>query len=159
TLIEQAELANKTYATDAGARLHETIIGDRDLHAVLPLLHQLRYMPAGYATRDVPTALAATFGLSQRERLQSASDTGYRLGLERMFRPRLIFRLEEQMDAKIDDPVFIYDALKVYMMLGGQQPANRDLIVAWMRQDWTDNLYPGAGNADGRKELEEHLAA
>jgi type VI secretion system protein ImpL len=158
-LISQADLADKKYTTDAGAYLHETTIGDRDLHAVLPLLHQLRYMPAGYATRDEATPLAATFGLSQRERLQSASETAYRLGLERMFRPRLIFRLEEQMDAKIDDPAYIYDALKVYLMLGGQQPANRDFVIAWMRQDWTDNLYPGAGNADGRTELEEHLAA
>ena len=158
-LIEQAGVADKTYTTDAGPHLHETIIGDRDLHAVLPLLHELRYMPAGYATRDESTPLAASFGLSLRERLQSASDTAYRLGLERMFRPRLIFRLEEQMEAKIGDPAFIYDALKVYMMLGGQQPANRDLVIAWMRQDWADNLYPGAGNADGRKELEEHLAA
>ena len=28
-----------------------------------------------------------------------------------------------------------------------------------MRRDWADNLYPGAGNADGRKALEEHLVA
>ena len=105
------------------------------------------------------TPLAATFGLSQRERLQSASENGYRLGLERMFRSRLIFRLEEQLEAKIGDPAFIYDALKVYLMLGGRQPADRELILDWMRQDWADNLYPGAGNADGRKVLEEHLEA
>ena len=159
TLIGQTQLADKKYLADAGPYLHETIIGDRDLHKVLPLLHELRYMPSGYATRDEATPLTAGFGLSQRERLQSASENGYRLGLERMFRPRLIFRLEEQMEAKISDPGFIYDALKVYLMLGGQQPANRDLILAWMRQDWAANLYPGAANAEGRKELEEHLAA
>jgi type VI secretion system protein ImpL len=158
-LIEQTELADKKYVVDAGPYLHETIIGDRDLHKVLPLLHELRYMPSGYATRDESTPLAATFGLSQRERLQSASENSYRVGLERVFRSRLIFRLEEQMEAKISDPAFIYEALKVYMMLGGQQPADRDLILAWMRRDWAENLYPGAGNADGRKGLEEHLMA
>src|SRR5262245_82569 len=97
TLIGQTQLADKKYLADAGPYLHETIIGDRDLHKVLPLLHELRYMPSGYATRDEATPLTAGFGLSQRERLQSASENGYRLGLERMFRPRLIFRLEEQM--------------------------------------------------------------
>jgi type VI secretion system protein ImpL len=158
-LIEQTQLADKKYVTDAGAYLHETVVGDRDLHKVLPLLHQLRYLPSGYATREESTPLMASFGLSQRERLQSASENGYRLGLERLFRPRLVFRLEELMDAKIGDPAFIYDALKVYMMLGGQQPADRELVLAWMRQDWAENLYPGAGNAEGRKELEEHLAA
>jgi type VI secretion system protein ImpL len=159
TLIEQTELADKEYTADAGPYLHEAIVGDRALHKVLPLLHELRYMPAGYANREEATPLAATFGLSQRARLQSASENSYRLGLERMLRPRLIYRLEEQMEAKMSDPAFIYDALKVYLMLGGQQPAERNLIVAWMRQDWAENLYPGGGNADGRKELEEHLIA
>jgi type VI secretion system protein ImpL len=158
-LIEQTELADNKYVADAGPYLHETTIGDRDLHKVLPLMHELRYMPAGYATRGISTPMAARFGLSQRERLQSASENSYRLGLERMLRPRLIFRLEEQMQGKIGDPVFIYDALKVYMMLGGQHPADPDLIRSWMRQDWSENLYPGAGNADGRKELEDHLMA
>jgi type VI secretion system protein ImpL len=158
-LIAQTELADKKYLADAGPYLHETVVGDRDLHKVLPLLHELRYMPAGYGTRDQSTPLSATFGLSQRERLQSASETSYRLGLERMFRSRLIYRLEEQMQTKIDDPTFIYDALKVYLMLGGQHPSDRELIRAWMRQDWAENLYPGAGNADGRKELEDHLMA
>ena len=44
-------------------------------------------------------------------------------------------------------------------MLGGLQAADRDLILAWMRRDWADNLYPGAANDDGRKALEEHLVA
>ncbi len=43
-------------------------------------------MPTGYAVRDVPTPLMAEFGLSQRDRLQSASETEYHIALERMFR-------------------------------------------------------------------------
>jgi type VI secretion system protein ImpL len=31
--------------------------------------------------------------------------------------------------------------------------------MAWWRRDWAENLYPGSANADGRKELEQHLAA
>jgi type VI secretion system protein ImpL len=33
------------------------------------------------------------------------------------------------------------------------------LFRSWMQRDWADNLYPGASNAEGRKLLEEHLAA
>ena len=76
-----------------------------------------------------------------------------------MLRSRLIFRLEEQLEANIDNPGFVYEALKVYLMLGGQQPVDRELVLAWMRRDWADNLYPGAANAEGRKALEEHLVA
>jgi type VI secretion system protein ImpL len=158
-LIEQTELADKKYLADAGPYARETLIGDRDLHKVLPLLHQLRHMPTGYAVRDVSTPLGAGFGLSQRERLQSSSENEYRIALERMFRSRLIFRLEEQLDTQAPDPGFVYEALKVYLMLGGQQPADRALIKSWMRRDWAENLYPGASNAEGRKALEEHLDA
>ena len=115
-------------------------------------------MPAGYAVRDIPTPLTATFGLSQRDRLQSSSENAYRIGLERLFRSRLIFRLEEQLDANLQDPSFVYEALKVYMMLGGLQPPDRELIKSWEQRDW-EQLYPGATNVDGRKQLEEHLSA
>ena len=33
------------------------------------------------------------------------------------------------------------------------------MIKAWMQRDWAENLYPGATNAEGRRLLEEHLAA
>jgi len=158
-LIEQTELANKKYLADAGPYARETLIGDRDFHKVLPLLQELRHMPTGYAVRNESTPLASGFGLSQRERLQSSSENAYHVALERMFRSRLIFRLEEQLDAQIANPGFVYEALKVYMMLGGLQPADRELIKSWMRRDWAENLYPGASNAEGRKLLEEHLDA
>ena len=76
-----------------------------------------------------------------------------------MFRPRLLYRLEEQLNAKLTDPAFVYEALKVYLMLGGQHPPDRELIRSWMQRDWADNLYPGATNAEGRRLLEDHLAA
>ena len=158
-LIAQTEVADQKYLADAGPYARETLIGDRDLDRVLPLLEELRHLPAGFADRKVSTPFIAGFGLSQRRRLQSASETTYHLGLERMFRTRLIFRLEEQLDAQRDNPGFVYDALKVYMMLGGLQPADPALIKGWLQRDWAENLYPGASNAAGRKLLEDHLDA
>jgi type VI secretion system protein ImpL len=158
-LIEQTEVADKKFLADAGPYAKETLIGDRDLHNVLPLLQELRNMPAGYAVRHAATPWAAGFGLSQRERLESSSENAYRVALERLFRPRLLFRLEEQLDAKVTNPGFVYEALKVYMMLGGLHTADPELIKSWMRRDWAENLYPGASNAEGRKVLEDHLDA
>ena len=54
-------------------------------------------------------------------------------------------RLEEQLAANINNPGFIYEALKVYMMLGGLHPPDKVLIKDWMRQELT-NLYPGPQN-------------
>jgi type VI secretion system protein ImpL len=157
-LIQQTEAADKAYVEAAGPYIEETVIADRDLHKVLPLLDNLRALPAGYGARNVPTSLAETYGLSQRERLQSASENVYRIALERMLRSRLIFRLEELLAANMQNPGLVYDGLKVYLMLGGQQPPDREMIRAWMTRDWT-TLYPGASNVAPIKRLEDHLMA
>jgi type VI secretion system protein ImpL len=158
-LIEQTLQLDDDYKTAGAALIKQTLIADRDLDKVLPLLHRLRNAPAGYATRNAEAPLSARYGLSQRPRLLSASDAAYHAALERMFRPRLLYRLEEQLNAKLGEPSFVYEALKVYLMLGGQHPPDRQLIKSWMQRDWADNLYPGATNAEGRRLLDEHLAA
>ncbi len=158
-LINRTQYAVADYVQQAGPYLHENTVGDRDLHKVLPLLDKLRNLPAGYATKNVATPRLATFGLSQRERLQNSSIQVYHIGLERLLRPRLVYRMEEVLEANKSDPGFIYEALKVYLMVGGVRAMNRDLVVTWMRNDWTNNLYPGAGNAGGRKALEDELNA
>jgi type VI secretion system protein ImpL len=158
-LIERTMQVEGDYASAGAPLIRQTLIGDRDLDKVLPLLHRLRNAPAGFATRDTQVPLSERYGLSQHARLLSASDAAYHSALERMFRPRLLFRLEEQLNDKLTDPAFLYEGLKVYLMLGGQHPPDKALIKGWMQRDWAENLYPGAANTEGRRLLEEHLAA
>lgn len=158
-LIAQTQQADDEYSTAGDAFIKQTLVADRDLDNVLPLLHRLRNMPAGYGSRGDGVPASERYGLSQHSRLRSSSETAYHVALERMFRPRLLYRLEEQLNGKIAEPAFVYDALKVYMMLGGQQPEDKSLIRSWMQRDWTDNLYPSATNAEGRRLLEDHLTA
>jgi type VI secretion system protein ImpL len=158
-LIAQTDSRIEAYKAAAGPLLGEKIISDRALEKVEPLLRRLRFLPVGYAARSTSVPWTAKFGLSQYDRLRSSSENVYRIALERMFRSRLIYRMEEVLEANRTNPGYLYEALKVYLMLGAQQPADRELIVSWMRRDWADNLYLGAGNANGRKALEEHLTA
>ncbi len=158
-LILATNNAVSEYRTLAAPVIREATVSDRNFGKVLPLLHKLRHMPTGYELRDESVPVSATFGLSQHDRLESASMTTYQVALERMFRARLIFRMEEQIEANISNPGFVYEALKVYMMLGAQVKTDRDLVLAWMRRDWAENIYPGAANAKGREALEEHLTA
>ena len=110
----------------------EAISGD-DLGRIASYLSRLRVMPAGYALRDAGTPLGETFGLSQRGLLTAASETTYRNALERMLRSRLILRLEQQIADKLNDPMRVYEALKVYLMLGGKAPkVDDDYVMAWM---------------------------
>ena len=158
-LITTTNYGLSDYRSAAAPVLQETTISDRNFSRILPLLHKLRNMPAGYATQAEPTPTLATFGLSQRERLQNAAEITYQQALERMLRPRIIFRLEEQLEQQANNPGFVYEALKVYMMIGGQAKLDRDLVTSWMRLDWAENLFPGPANAKGREALEEHLTA
>ena len=158
-LIHDTQTDVADYAKTYDNVLKQTSIADRDLSQVLVLLNKLRDLPAGYAELN-KTPVAETFGLSQRARLHSSAVTAYQNALERLFRPRLIFRLEEVLDSDRRDPGSIYAALKVYMMLGHQAPTvDRALMTDWMRRDWSENLYPGVGNEAGRRSLEEHLTA
>ncbi|MGH6811884.1 MAG: type VI secretion system membrane subunit TssM, partial [Methylocella sp.] len=159
-LVADVDAAAKEYAASPGyAIVRDEVVSDRDFSKILPLLEKLHDAPTS-GVSGVRTGLAEGLGLSQRERLMSASESAYRLGLERLLRPRLLYRLEEVLDSRRDEPGYIYEALKVYMMLGGLHSVDRDLVLSWERQDWEDELYQGAGpQAVGRKALEEHLIA
>lgn len=158
-LIQSTDNAVEQYRINADAHLKSNTISDTDLENVVGILNTLRTLPVGYDTRDWGTPVKETFGLSQRERLLSASETTYRRALERMFRSRLILQLERIIEANMNDPVVLYEALKVYLMLGGKAPKTEDeLIVAWMTNDWQER-YPGPANRTAREELAQHLRA
>jgi type VI secretion system protein ImpL len=158
-LISDTQTALVQYTQQAGPYAKETVIADRDFHKVMPLLYRLRHLPTGFANRDEPTEWPATLGLSQRDRMQSSAEQVYHVGLERLYRPRLMYRLEEALEANKSNPTYLYEALKVYLMIAGVERADRELIVNWMRTDWAENLYQGASNAEGRKALEDELNA
>ena len=79
TLIALTADADNKYLADAGPYAKETLIGDHDLHKVLPLLNQLRDMPAGYASRQAQRqwppdlVLASANACSRRQRTRITS--------------------------------------------------------------------------------------
>ncbi|TIL27785.1 MAG: type VI secretion system membrane subunit TssM [Mesorhizobium sp.] len=160
SLIASTTQAISRYRETADPLLKSTTVADIDLENVIGPLDQLRDLPAGFDTIGLPTPIEETFGLSQRERLLSASKTAYRQALERMFRSRLLLQAERTIQAKMADPAALYEPLKIYLMLGGKAPkVDDELIVSWMRQDWEQNRYPGENNRAGRAQLEKHLRA
>ncbi|RUU31537.1 type VI secretion system membrane subunit TssM [Mesorhizobium sp. M6A.T.Ce.TU.016.01.1.1] len=160
SLIASTTQAVSRYRETADPLLKSTTVADVDLENVIGPLDQLRDLPAGFDTIGLPTPIEETFGLSQRERLLSASKTAYRQALERMFRSRLLLQAERTIQAKMADPAALYEPLKIYLMLGGKAPkVDDELIVSWMRQDWEQNRYPGENNREGRAQLEKHLRA
>jgi type VI secretion system protein ImpL len=157
-IAETEEAAGKYHQVVAGLG-DQSIVSDRDFGKALPALHALRYLPGGFAEHAATEDEAWGLGLSQSARLRSAAETAYASGLERLLRPRLVYRLEEQLEAHADDPDYLFGALQAYLMLGGLKTVDRDFLIGWMQRDWSENLYPGTKNSEGRKELEHHLVA
>ena len=135
-------------------------VSDRDLRPILPLLAILRDLPGGYAHRHDGASLVSEFGLYQGEKLGSQAIAVYRRDLGRLLLPRMMVRLEEQLAQNQAHADFLYEALKVYLMLGQQQPGKIDkaLISRWMALDWAIQL-PGPENEETRRALGEHLDA
>jgi type VI secretion system protein ImpL len=130
-------------------------VNDADLPGILPLLD---------AARDLSTAakgsssVLAGFDLSQTAKLRGGAETVYRHVLGYALLPRLIWRLEAQMRGYFTQPDFLYEATRVYLMLGGQGPLDRSLVKEWMTYDWQAQ-YSGAGNLAVVAGLQRHLDA
>jgi type VI secretion system protein ImpL len=92
---------------------------------VLPLLQQLRNTPVGYGNRSAPTRNGSRIRPEPARPTAIVIEAAYHTALERLFRPRLLYRLEEQLNARITEPAFVYEALKVYLMLGGLHPPDK----------------------------------
>jgi type VI secretion system protein ImpL len=159
-LIAATQRGVADYAAAAGPLIKQDSVTDPSLLPIYELIGSLPNLPVGYAKRNDPTPIGQTFGMSQRSRLQDASNQLYQQALERLMRPRLILSLEQQIQRNIDNPTFVYEALKVYLMLGGKAPSvDKDLILSWFTRDWEERSFPGAPYAQGRALLRAHLAA
>jgi type VI secretion system protein ImpL len=128
-------------------------VGDSDLPRLAPLLDQARAL-----TQEHGTESGWGFGLSQDQKLAAAARTVYRHALGDALLPRLIWRLEAEMRGRLNEPDFLYEATRVYLMLGGAGPLDRGLVHDWMMLDW-QATYPGATQAGLRAGLLQHLDA
>ncbi len=161
-LIQTAQASLAEYELAAQDELSQTEVTDDDVLQVAGLLQSIRDMPLGYGDAQDDRSISESFGLSQRSRLNSAATTTYRQALERMFRSRLILRIEQQLQDFMNagDTLAVYESLKVYKLLGGVAPVSDDqLVIAWFAEDWRTHLYPGPQYSDARAELETHLTA
>ena len=132
--------------------------GDTALPPLLPLLATLRTMPGGYADRDATPGVLATMGLYQGYKLGSQSSSAYYRALDSLLLPRLLARLETQMLGNLGNTDFLYQALKVYLILGRAGPLDPGLVKQWMDADFAASL-PGDGNEPARQALAEHVSA
>lgn len=131
-------------------------IDDSNLRSVLPALNLLADIPGLDGGQPVPEELG--WGLYQGRRIGNSAAQSYRAALNQHFLPRLILRLEEQMQSNINNNDFLYDALKTYLMLGQAGPMDSGFVTSWLDKDF-NAAFPGAALEADRDDLNRHLAA
>ena len=88
-----------------------------DQLSVLPILDMARHMPGGYAEQQEGTPWALDFGLYQGDKLGKAAVSLYRKLLKELFLNRLMLRIEQQLQNNMNNTDYLYEGLKVYLML------------------------------------------
>ena len=153
--VMESETALAAYIAAAQA-LKLDPISESDLMPVGPVLDKARALPFG---PDAPRPVTQWFpGLSQTGKLAVGSKQVYLHALDHILLPRLIHRLEAQMRQNFNNPAFLYEATRIYLMLGSAGPLDRGSVKEWLHYDW-EAAYPGAPAQPFRQHLERHLAA
>jgi type VI secretion system protein ImpL len=156
-LIEAARTEVQDYQA-AAATLPPSPVGDTDLPPVVAALNILRDMPGNPVLSDPEPEQRIRYGLYQGEVIGTQAAQTYRAALNQRLLPRLLLRLEEQMAANMNNTELLYEALKIYLMLGLQGPMNADLVKEWMQIDWS-LAFAGPGREQLRNDLAAHLDA
>ncbi|MBK1693133.1 type VI secretion protein [Chromatium weissei] len=132
-----------------------------DLIGILPLLDAARNLPRGFAHRVDAVEMTESLGLYQGDKLGSQAQRAYLHLLNRVLLPRILRRLEGQIRQASVDPEHLYDALRVYLLLGQAdvhtRPNDLAAIKLWIEQDWQHAL-PTSTTAAQHTALREHLA-
>lgn len=167
-LWTRSYLGNLALAAEVGQRIglyQETAaaippspVGDTDLPGVVPALNILRDLPGNPTAIGMERPEELGWGLYQGDVIGTSAQQAYRAALNRHLLPRLLLRLEEQMQGATNEPELLYEALKVYLTLGLIGPMNADLVREWMALDWS-LAYPGPTREALRADLASHLDA
>ena len=155
-LLAEASESVEAYRASA-SQIPGSPIQDSDLPGIVPALDILRDMPGNPAAGDPDPERSLTWGLYQGNVIGNQAGQTYRAALNEHLLPRLLLRLEEQMQANMNNTDFLYESLKIYLMLGQQGPMNKALVKEWMDLDWSV-AFQGAARDDMRNSLKLHLA-
>ncbi len=97
-------------------------------------------------------------GLDQGDKLQQQAQAAYRRALVNQLLPRVMLRLEQQIE-QTDRPLdYTYEALKNYLRLGSDKRYDATEIAAWVGFDWETRLPREIGN-ERYEQLRTHLLA
>ncbi|MES2259271.1 MAG: type VI secretion system membrane subunit TssM [Pseudomonadota bacterium] len=150
-----ADVATRTKEID---RLARAMPKDPSPLVALPLLNALRDIPGGYEDTGQDVPLLMGLGLYQGGKLGEGASGAYQRILREALMPRILDRMETQLRrGTANNSEYLYELLRVYIMLGERKHLNAEAVRAWLDYDWGRNL-PDANEVQ-RQDLSQHVAA
>src|SRR5688500_15985315 len=126
-----------------------------DIAAVLPVLNELRDLPAGYARRAAEVPASYRFGLYQGDGIGERSVATYRRALGDVLLTRASLRLEELLTSR--DLELLYVALRGYLMLHQDKHLDPADLARLLQLTWRAALP--RDSVEAIADLEGHLKA
>jgi type VI secretion system protein ImpL len=155
---------NQNYVRDVAVRSHEidtlarAMPDDPSPLVTLPLLNALRDIPGGYRDRNNDVPFLMTLGLYQGDKLGDGAVRAYQRFLRETLLPRIQSRMETELRrGSANNSDYLYELLRVYIMLGDRSHLDPAAVQAWLEFDWSRNL-PESNEAQ-RADLSSHVAA
>ncbi|MEE4639947.1 MAG: type VI secretion system membrane subunit TssM [Wenzhouxiangella sp.] len=99
------------------------------------MLGHVRDLPTGYSEREVDPPMLAGMGLYQGEKLGRVTQDAYVRLLHKMLLPQLIYRIEDRLYQNIDAQEFLYETLKVYLMMERPERYDAEQVNSWFQFD------------------------
>ncbi|MEM8739862.1 MAG: type VI secretion system membrane subunit TssM [Pseudomonadota bacterium] len=141
---------------DANPAMSLNPVSDENLDGVVGPLTILREMPGNPAQEDPDPPVELTWGLYQGDRIGTEAAQTYRTALGQLLLPRILVRLERQMNETRGDPDQLFILLKAYLMLGSKGPMDREFLTEWF-EAVSNSVYPGFDAEDRRLALTGHF--
>jgi len=155
---------NLNYVHDVAARSHEidrlarAVPDDPSPLVTLPLLNALRDLPGGWRERNDDVPFLMTLGLYQGDKLGDGAIRAYQRFLRATLLPRILNRMETELRrGAANNSDYLYELLRVYIMLGDRSHLDAAAVQAWLDYDWSRNLADSSEAQRG--DLSGHVAA
>ena len=126
----------------------------RGVAAPVPALDALKAIPG---SAD-PPSWRLGLGLYQGDKVLAVSKRAYRRALRKALLPRIMLHLEAQLRNAGTRLDYLYEVLRIYLMLKEPDRFDAGTFKSWLSLDWQHNL-PREVSATKRRHLERHLDA
>lgn len=128
--------------------------GDVSPASALPALNAMRGAERVYGADPSLVPALEGLGLYEGMRVAPVADSAYLRALQTLFLPRVLARMEQQISEGMNNPPYLKQALRIYLMMGSPERLDPDAVVQWMSLDW-QQLY--GYDQDMQNALEDHL--